>query len=282
VAMVSPLAPLTSPHELVFIGGGNMGAALIGGLLAAGTDPSSLAVVELSTPRREWLQSEFPGVTVLESVPPCQSAVLAVKPPHIAEVAINAARSGARRLLSIAAGITTSTIDTAVSAALATEPRLPEVSVAVIRAMPNTPALVGKGVAAIAGGRHCQESDLEWAENILTGVGTCMRVTEDLFDAVTAVTGSGPAYVFLFAEALIGAACEAGIEPGMADQMVRQLLLGSSELLLQRGDPVGLRAMVTSPGGTTAAGVAALEEHGFSEAVQAAVTAAARRSKELG
>jgi pyrroline-5-carboxylate reductase len=259
-----------------------MGAALIGGLLAAGTDPSSLAVVELSQERREWLQSEFPGVAVLESVPPCQSAVLAVKPPHISQVAVSAARSGARRLLSIAAGITTATIDTAVSAAIAADPALQEVSVAVIRAMPNTPALVGKGVAAITGGRHCQESDLEWAEHILTGVGTCMRVTEDLFDAVTAVTGSGPAYVFLFAESLMAAACEAGIEEGMADQMVRQLIVGSAELLLSRGDPVGLRAMVTSPGGTTAAGVAALEERGFREGIQAAVSAAAQRSKELG
>jgi pyrroline-5-carboxylate reductase len=271
-----------SPHELVFIGGGNMGAALVGGLLAAGTAPSSLAIVELSAQRREWLQTEFPGVTVLESVPPCQSAVLAVKPPHIAEVAVSAARSGASRLLSIAAGITTATIDTAVSAAMDSDLQSQHVSVAVIRAMPNTPALVGKGVAAITGGRYAQESDLKWAEHILTGVGTCMRVTEDLFDAVTAVTGSGPAYVFLFAEALIAAACEAGIEAEMADQMVRDLVAGSAELLLQRGDPVGLRAMVTSPGGTTAAGVAALEKHGFSEAVQAAVTAAAQRSRELG
>jgi pyrroline-5-carboxylate reductase len=265
-------------RELVFIGGGNMGAALIGGLLAAGTPADTLAVVELSSERREWLQAEFPGVMVTDTVPACRGAVLAVKPPQIAEVAVTAARAGAQRVLSIAAGISTATIDAAVEEVRSEL----NVEIAVIRAMPNTPALVGKGVAAIAGGPGVGEADLRWAEQILTGVGSCMRISEDLFDAVTAVTGSGPAYVFLFAEALTAAACAAGIEQATADQMVSQLLAGSAELLAQRGDPVALRAMVTSPGGTTAAGIAAMEAEGFRSAINAAVAAAAQRSRELG
>lgn len=266
------------PRELVFIGGGNMGAALIGGLLAAGTVAQTMAVVELSAQRRDWLRVEFPGVEVSDTVPACHAAVLAVKPPQITEVAVVAAKAGARRLLSIAAGISTATIDAAVERDLRDHGH----SVAVIRAMPNTPALVGQGVAAITGGRHSSEDDLGWAEQILLGVGSCVRISEDLFDAVTAVTGSGPAYVFLFAEALTAAACAAGIEAETAGRMVRQLLSGSAELLAQRGDPVGLRAMVTSPGGTTAAGIAALETHGFAKAIQAAVEAAAQRSRDLG
>ena len=265
-------------RELVFIGGGNMGAALIGGLIASGTPADTLAVVELSFDRREWLRAEFPGVLVTDIVPGCRGAVLAVKPPQIAEVAVTAARAGAQRVLSIAAGISTATIDAAVEEVRSEL----NVAIAVIRAMPNTPALVGKGVAAIAGGSGVGEADLRWAEEILTGVGSCMRISEDLFDAVTAVTGSGPAYVFLFAEALTAAACTAGIEQATADQMVSQLLSGSAELLAQRGDPVGLRAMVTSPGGTTAAGIAAMEAEGFRSAINAAVSAAAQRSRELG
>lgn len=288
--MAEQFESIDSPRELVFIGGGNMGAALIGGLLAAGTAAETLGVVELSPERRDWLRAEFPGVVVTDKVPACHGAVLAVKPPQIAAVAVAAARAGARRLLSIAAGISTTTIDAAIDvaadvvmdAAAGADFGDHDVSVAVIRAMPNTPALVGQGVAAITGGRHATEADLGWAEYILMGVGSCVRISEDLFDAVTAVTGSGPAYVFLFAEALTAAACAAGIEAEMADRMVRQLLSGSAELLAQRGDPVGLRAMVTSPGGTTAAGIAALEAHGFHAAIEAAVEAAAQRSRELG
>ncbi len=280
--MAEQFESIDSPRELVFIGGGNMGAALIGGLLAAGTAAETLGVVELSPERRDWLRAEFPGVVVTDKVPACHGAVLAVKPPQIAAVAVAAARAGARRLLSIAAGISTTTIDAAIDVAAGADFGDHDVSVAVIRAMPNTPALVGQGVAAITGGRHATEADLGWAEHILMGVGSCVRISEDLFDAVTAVTGSGPAYVFLFAEALTAAACAAGIEAEMADRMVRQLLSGSAELLAQRGDPVGLRAMVTSPGGTTAAGIAALEAHGFHAAIEAAVEAAAQRSRELG
>ena len=127
--------------------------------------------------------------------------------------------------------------------------------------MPNTPALVGQGASAIAGGSSATEADLAWAERILGAVGIVERVGEHHLDAVTALTGSGPAYLFLVAEALIDAAVAAGLPRPLAATLTTQLFVGSSALLADRGDPAALRAMVTSPAGTTAAGLAALEAH---------------------
>lgn len=262
------------------IGGGNMGAALLGGLRAAGVAAGDLAVVELSPERRDWLAAEFPGVRISPEVIACRAAVLAVKPPQIAAVAAEAVKAGAERLLSIAAGISTDTIEAAIAPAIQTT--MGAGRVAVVRSMPNTPALVGRGVAAVTGGVSATEEDLLWAEGILGGVGICVRLAEQAFDAVTAVTGSGPAYVFRFAEVLIAAAIAEGIPAEMADQMVRHLLSGSAELLMRGEDPARLREMVTSPGGTTAAGLAAFDAEGFPTALGAAVTAAAARSRELG
>ena len=154
-------------------------------------------------------------------------------------------------MLSIAAGVTIDAIEWAVGD-----------GVAVLRAMPNTPALVGEGVSALAAGRHASDADLDWAERILAGVGLVVRLAEHHIDAVTGLTGSGPAYVFLVAEALIEAGVTAGIPRETVEPMVVQLLVGSSKLLADRGDPAALRAMVTSPGGTTAAGLRVLEERG--------------------
>lgn len=272
--------PDGAPVELLMIGGGNMGAALLGGLLAAGVPAGDLAVVELSSERRDWLAAEFPGVRVSPEVIACRAAVLAVKPPQIAAVAADAVAAGAGRLLSIAAGISTATIEAAMAPAIETAMGVGRV--AVVRSMPNTPALVGRGVAAVTGGASATEEDLLWAEGILGGVGICVRLDEQTFDAVTAVTGSGPAYVFRFAEVLIAAAIAEGIPAEMADPMVRHLLSGSAELLMHGEDPARLREMVTSPGGTTAAGLAALDVGGFVTALTSAVTAAAARSRELG
>lgn len=262
------------PVELAIVGGGNMGAALLTGLLASGAVAhADVAVVEPVAARRDELVARFPGVAVTEAMPALRSAVLAVKPPDIAAVAAAAAAAGAERILSIAAGITTATLSAAVAGSAH--------RVAVLRAMPNTPSLVGRGVAALTGAAGATEDDLDWGERILGSVGVCMRVDEALFDAVTAVTGSGPAYVFLFAEALIDAARAAGVPEHLCEPMVTELLAGSAALLASRGDPVELRAMVTSPGGTTAAGIARLEDHDLRGALAAAVRAAADRSREL-
>jgi pyrroline-5-carboxylate reductase len=259
-------------RELVVVGGGNMGAALVMGMLSSGEFvPGQVAIVEPIEDRRAVLGQQFPGVLVSDRIPTCDGAVLAVKPQNVADVARDAAAAGARRLLSIAAGVTTATI------AAAAGP-----SSAVVRAMPNTPALVGKGMSAITAGPGAGDDDLEWAERILGSVGMTVRAPESQFDAVTGLTGSGPAYVFFVAEALIEAGAAVGLDPALVESMVAQLFVGSAALLAAQGDPASLRAMVTSPGGTTAAGVAVLDGRGVRSAFVDAVHAATERSRELG
>lgn len=259
-------------YELVIVGGGNMGAALLGGLLHAGTvSAADVAVVELLPGRREQLAQMFPGVEVTDVIPECGAAVLAVKPYDIPDVAAGAVAAGARRLLSIAAGVTIATIEAAAGE-----------DVAVLRTMPNTPALVGEGVSGLAGGSAADPADLAWAEQILSGIGVVVRVSESQLDAVTGLTGSGPAYVFLIAEALTDAGVLAGLPRASVETMVAQLLVGSAKLLAERGDAAALRAMVTSPGGTTAAGLRALESGAVRAALIDAVMAATDRSRQLG
>lgn len=260
------------PFPLVVVGGGNMGAALVGGLLAAGVvDRHEVAVVEVIAERREALREQFPGLEVTDAIPACTAAVVAVKPHGIAAAAADAAAAGASRVLSIAAGVPTAVIDAACGE-----------GVAVVRAMPNTPALVGQGAAAIAPGARATDADLAWAESVLGAVGTVVRVGEAQLDAVTGLAGSGPAYVFLVAEALIEAGVLTGLDRPTAEALVTQLLVGSAALLADRGDPARLRAMVTSPGGTTAAGLRVLEERGVRAALLDAVVSATERSRVIG
>ncbi len=259
-------------YDLVIVGGGNMGAALLGGLLDSGlVEPRSVAVVEVVESRRAELTMSFPGVSATAEVPDCRAAVLAVKPGDIPAAAAAAAAAGATRVLSIAAGVRLATIEAA------TGP-----SVAVVRAMPNTPALVRLGASAIAAGTIARPDDVTWAESILSAVGTVERVTEPELDLFTGLAGSGPAYVFLVAEALIEAAVADGMERPVAERVVQQLLLGSATLLAREGDPALLRERVTSPGGTTAAGLRVLDSLDVRAAFAAAVRAATERSRELG
>ena len=258
-------------YRLAVVGGGNMGAALIGGLIAGGWSAADLAVVEVADARRDVLTTMFPGVAVSATVPPCDAALIAVKPYDAADAASAAAAAGARRVLSIAAGVSIGTLQQACGD-----------GVAVVRSIPNTPALLGKGAAAMCAGPFATDEDLDWADGILGTVGTVARVPETLLDAVTGLVGSGPAYLFLVAEALIDAGVLAGLTRPTADAMVRQLFVGSAAMLAEYGDPVALRAMVTSPGGTTAAGLRVLEEHGTRSALLEAVFAATTRSQELG
>ncbi len=266
-----------SAVRLAIIGGGNMGAALLGGLVAATWAPASeIAVVEVAAAQRERLGIDYPGVSIVAEVPRCEAAVVAVKPADAPAATTAAVAAGARRILSIAAGVRIATIEQAAATAQAAEP------VAVVRAMPNTPALVRQGAAAIAGGASATADDLEWAAGILRAVGTVAQVSEAQLDAVTGLAGSGPAYVFLIAEALTDAGVLNGLARPVAEQLVAQLLLGSAALLSERGNAPALRAMVTSPGGTTAAGLTVLERHAVRAALIDAVTAATERSRELG
>lgn len=259
--------------KLVLVGGGRMGEALLAGLLDAGwAEPDEVGVVEAVAARRDDLRRRFPGVAVEEQPVAADGAVVAVKPGDVPAACAAIAAAGADRVLSIAAGVTIAALEGWLGAGSR-----------VVRAMPNTPALVGAGASAIAGGSAATDADLGWAESILGAVGTVVRVPEKALDAVTGLSGSGPAYVFLVAEALEEAGVLAGLPRDVSAALVAQTLLGSARLLVESGDtPERLRAAVTSPGGTTAAGLRALEAAGVRSAFLEAVAAATARSKELG
>ena len=257
--------------RLVIVGGGRMGEALVGGLLAAGWAAADLGVVEPVAERRRLLEDRFPGTTTADQPLAGAGTVLAVKPADVAEAAEAAVVAGTERLLSIAAGVPLAAIEAVTG------------SLPVVRAMPNTPALVGAGAAAVAPGAHAGEDDLAWAEEVLGAVGTVVRVPEHLLDAVTGLSGSGPAYVFLIAEALVDAGVLVGLPRPTAAALTTQTLLGAARLLAEGDDgPEALRAAVTSPGGTTAAGLRVLEAGAVRSAVIEAVAAATARSAELG
>jgi pyrroline-5-carboxylate reductase len=250
-----------------------MGEALLTGLLTSGwATADELAVVEKLADRRRVLEAQFPGVAVVADAPEARGVVIAVKPNDVEAACSAVAKAGCARVLSIAAGVTLARLQGALGADLP-----------VVRAMPNTPALVGAGAAAIAGGATATDDDLAWAESILAAVGTVVRLPEHLLDAVTGLSGSGPAYVFLVAEALIEGGVLVGLPRDVSAGLATQTLLGASRLLTETGDsPEALRAMVTSPGGTTAAGLRALESASVRAAFLDAVSAATERSKELG
>lgn len=256
--------------RLLIVGGGRMGEALLTGLLGSGwATAAEIGVVEAVAARRDQLTAAFPDVQVLSEPVAAEGAVVAVKPGDVP--AACAALADAGRVLSIAAGVPLATLERH----LAGRP--------VVRAMPNTPALIGAGAAAIAAGTSAGEDDLAWAEGILGAVGDVVRVPESLLDAVTGLSGSGPAYVFLVAEALIDAGVLVGLPRDVSARLATATLLGSARLLAETGEaPETLRAGVTSPGGTTAAGLRVLEARGVRSAVLEAVAAATERSKELG
>ncbi|HXY94872.1 MAG TPA: pyrroline-5-carboxylate reductase [Acidimicrobiia bacterium] len=263
--------------NLALLGGGRMGEALARGLLDAGWERDAIVVAEIDADRRRVLEEFLPGVRVVPS-PAWATAdvdvvVVAVKPTDVAAALQACAGTLPERalVLSIAAGVTIDDLEAATGAR------------PVVRAMPNTGALVGKGAAAIAAGRDAGEAQLELAERILGAVGTVVRVPEAQLDAVTGLSGSGPAYVFLLAEALIEAGVLVGLARPTAVALVTQTLLGAATLLHETGEsPEALRAAVTSPGGTTAAGLQSLEAHGVRAAILDAVVAATNRSRELG
>ena len=258
--------------SLVIIGGGNMGAAFAHGLVSAGLASSALTIVELDATKRAELSATFPGAAVVEKIGPCRNAVIAVKPPAAADATREAVAHGATTILSIAAGVSIATLSAAAGP-----------GVAVIRAMPNTPALVGKGAAGFSLGVDCGPEAEQFAAGVLGSVGMAVRVDEPLLDAVTGLTGSGPAYLFFIAEALVAAGVAEGLDASTADALVRQLFLGAGTLLATSAEsPSKLRENVTSPNGTTAAGLAALGAAGGREALIAAVRAATARSIELG
>ncbi|MFU8818140.1 MAG: pyrroline-5-carboxylate reductase [Desulfurivibrio sp.] len=266
--------------NLGFIGGGQMAEALIKGVLAADLyRPEQILVAEPHGPRRELLHEQY-GVTVHAEAGPlfgaCPVLVLAVKPQVVGAV-LEQYRGQIGKdhlLISIAAGISLAYM----------EERLAPVAVRVIRVMPNTPALVLAAASALSPGCHAGTDDLELARQIFAAVGEAVVLEEKHLDAVTGLSGSGPAYVFTFLEALVDAGVKVGLSREVAEQLARQTILGSVKLALATPEknPAALRAMVTSPGGTTIAGLHLLERGGFRGLVMDAVEAATARSVELG
>ena len=269
-----------------------MGAALVAGWLRAGMAPGSVCIAENDAQRREQLALILAGVrtatetaseTETESLQ-AEGAVLAVKPADAEQACATAARTGARRVLSIMAGVPIRAIDSWIGSEIDSRSgRQAGSRPAVLRAMPNTPALVGAGVSALAGGTRVSREDFEWAESLLRAVGTVVRVDEDDLDAVTGLSGSGPAYIFRVVEVLALAGVRAGLPIETSRVLARQTVVGAGKLLEEsEEEPETLRAQVTSPGGTTEAGLAVLEAGGVANAFYEAVAAAADRSKELG
>lgn len=257
--------------KLQLIGGGKMGQALVQGMIDGGWATSDeLAIVEVSARQREDLATRFPASLIIDRPLEGVAAVVAVKPHFVIEVCGSLRAPG--RVLSVAAGITIASMEAALPA-----------GTAVIRAMPNTPALVGAGAAALAGGTQAAADDGEWAAGILGSVGRAVTVTEPQLDAVTGLSGSGPAYVFLMAEAMTDAGVAMGLTREVAELLATQTIYGAGKMMMETGTkPVDLRAGVTTPAGTTAAGLGALEDHRLRAAMAAAVKAATARSVELG
>lgn len=268
----------SGPKKLALLGGGNMGEALLGGLLDRGwCAPTDVIVAEPDATRRAVLAERY-GVTCVGEVADAaaQGVIVAVKPQHVESVC-EAIAPEVERVLSVAAGITIANIERW----LARQPRTAPVAVA--RSMPNTPAMVGFGASGLAGGTHADPSDVGWARSILESVGIVEVVSEIQLDAVTGVSGSGPAYLFLVAEAMIDGGVLQGLPRSVAVNLVAQTIRGAGEMLIREGDRAAtLRANVTSPGGTTAAGLRALELHGARFAFIEAVSHATARGRELG
>ncbi len=265
-------------EKLAIIGVGNMGGAILEGVMKAGLfRPSNIVLCDLVSERAQTAAAKY-GVSVSqtasEAAHEATTVLLAVKPQTMADclAGLKTTVTPSQLIISIAAGITTDFIAGRLSA-----------GARVIRVMPNTPALVGAGVSALCAGARATENDMAHTEKIFSALGKVYRFHESLMDAVTAVTGSGPAYLFLFAEHLAQAAINCGLPEKEAPGLIAQTLFGASKLLIESDEPTSvLRARVTSPGGTTEAAVATLKERGFGESILAAVSSALKRAKELG
>ena len=261
--------------QTAIIGAGVMGETLLSGLVRAGRRVDHLLVGEKRAERARELEERY-GVAVVSNIEAAEKAdtvALVVKPQDMGEVLDEIAGSlrPGQLLVSLAAGITTAYI----------ESRVPD-GLAVVRVMPNTPALVDEGMAAISPGSHCSEEHLAEAEGLMASVGKVVRIPERQQDAVTAISGSGPAYIFYVVESMIEAGVHLGLPRSTATDLVIQTLVGSGKMLRETGThPTVLREQVTSPAGTTAAALRELEVHKVRAAFLAAMEAARDRSRAL-
>jgi len=269
-------------NTVAILGAGSMGTAILAGMIKAHIKPEHVKVTARRVESAEALAKKF-GVTAYATnyqpnanslaVAGAQVVLLSVKPTYVVEVLdqIKEVIAKDALVISVAAGVTTATI----------EEHLPE-SVAVIRAMPNTPALIKLGVTGISVGSRASEEQLAIAIELFNGVGKTLVIPEEQIDALSTISGSGPAYVFYFIEEFIRTAVAQGFSDDEAYLMVSQTFLGASELLVQsQGDPAELRRQVTSPNGTTMKAVAILEEGNLHDLFFKATTAALQRAREI-
>jgi pyrroline-5-carboxylate reductase len=271
--------PSAASYAAGFVGGGNMASALIRGFVAAGLyEPSEICASDVDTARRSALSRRLHVATTADNLALVRASrlvILAVK-PQIADAVLAELRpavTGRQLFVSIVAGVPTGRLE----AGLGPKARI-------VRVMPNTPALLGKGMSVLVRGRRATLSDERLALRLFRAVGKARAVGDErLLDAVTGLSGSGPAYVYRLAEALIDGGVAAGLSREISAELALQTIGGAAAMLLEAGEsPERLREMVTSPGGTTMAGLAELERHGFFAAVSAAVVVATRRAAELG
>jgi pyrroline-5-carboxylate reductase len=264
--------------RLAFIGGGNMAEALLRGILTAKrVRAAEVIATDVREDRLAYLRSTY-GIEVTTdnaaAAGQADAVLLAVK-PQIMRMALESIRKAVtdrHLLISIAAGVSTAAIADAFAG-----------PVRIVRVMPNTPALVLEGASALARGAHATQADLDLARGLFEAVGTAVVVDESLLDAVTGLSGSGPAYVFLIIEALADAGVKMGLPRPTALALAVHTVRGSARMLLETGKhPAELKDMVTSPGGTTIAGLHALERGAVRASLMQAVEAATRRSQELG
>ncbi len=263
-------------NGLAIIGGGKIGEALLSGLLRGHYHLDDVVVVEKHPERMAYLSAKH-GVRTVEVADAAAFAttiLIAVKPQDIEPLLVELSQyvDGRHVVVSVAAGVTTGRIESLLGA-----------DVPVVRCMPNTPALVDEAMTAICAGAHAAEEHLAVAEKLLSTVGKVVRVPESQLDAVTALSGSGPAYFFFLVEAMIDAGILLGLPRVLAAELIVQSAIGAAVMLRDSGEhPVQLREAVTSPGGTTIAAIRELEVHGVRAALLAAIEAAALRSAELG
>ncbi|KGM51431.1 pyrroline-5-carboxylate reductase [Lysobacter concretionis Ko07 = DSM 16239] len=275
--MKPPASQAESPI-VAFIGGGNMARSLIGGMIARGADPARVRVAEPVQALRESLQADF-GVrgfaTAAEAVAGATVWLLAVKPQVMRAVCgeiATAAQTAQPVAISIAAGITSRQLSDWLGG-----------GIAAVRAMPNTPALLGAGITGLFANPQVDATQRDQAARLLDAVGRTVWIEDEAqMDAVTAVSGSGPAYVFLLAEALQAAGIKQGLPADTARRLANQTLLGAARMLTELDEPAEvLRRKVTSPGGTTQAAIETFEQGGLRDLVDRAVTAATLRGREL-
>ncbi len=267
----------TKSIDVGFIGGGNMAEAMIKGLLASGRAATSMMVAEPDAGRRRLLTKKYGVTAVIDNadvVRRSRTVVLAVK-PQVLPAMMDALRPSVTRgelYVSIAAGVMLARLEKGLGDASR-----------VVRVMPNTPCLVGKGASVICAGSRASTADVKLVKKMFAAVGDAHLVDDEkLMHLVTALSGSGPAYVYRFAEGLVAAAEKGGMNGELARALTYQTIAGAAAMMIETGtDPADLRKAVSSPGGTTLAGLGRLDEKKFVETVKEAVEAASKRSVEL-